>query len=137
MSETNARKQSGNPAWIKGGPSPNPGGRPAIIGELRDLAREHTVEAVETLVSVIRDPAAPHAARVTAAREILDRGFGRPSQEVAVQAELNGAVAVEARPLDPVEAARAVAFALALAQHSPPVREPSLGLRFGKTGPAS
>jgi hypothetical protein len=66
------------------GQSGNPGGRPKVIAELRDLARLHTLEAIETLVRVMRDRRASAAARVAAACAILDRGYGRPSQELAI-----------------------------------------------------
>ena len=42
-------------------------GGPKIVGELRDLARVHTEEAVETLVEVMRDKSAAPQARATAA----------------------------------------------------------------------
>lgn len=113
-------KRPGNPTWRKGGPSPNPGGRPAIVAELRELAREHTSEAIETLISVMRDKSAPPASRVTAAREVLDRGYGRPAMELALDASLNTQIDVEARPVDLVEAARQVSFLLALAKNNPP-----------------
>lgn len=118
-------KKPGNPAWQRGGPSPNPGGRPAIIGELRDLAREHTAEALATLVEVMKDGAAPHAARTAAATAILDRAFGRPAQEVALQADVS--VEVEERPVDPIDMARRVAFSMALAAANPPVIEGKAG----------
>jgi hypothetical protein len=63
----------------------NPGGRPKVIAELRDLARLHTLEAVDTLVAVMRDRRASAAARVAAACAILDRGYGRPGQEHALR----------------------------------------------------
>jgi phage terminase small subunit len=53
----------------------------ARIAELRqpavELARRYTVEAIETLVSIMRDDEASPAARVSAACEILDRGHGK------------------------------------------------------------
>jgi len=36
---------------FKKGQSGNPGGRPKIVGEVKELARTHTAEAIETLVS--------------------------------------------------------------------------------------
>ena len=72
------------------GQSGNPGGRPkgklADGRTLADLAREHTVVAVETLVEVMTDPEAPHAARVSASGHILDRGWGKPKQDIGLDA---------------------------------------------------
>ena len=75
--------------WIKGAASPNPGGRPAVMGNLREAAREYSQEALETLASVMRDPEAPPAARVASARELLDRGFGRAVQAVDVNTKVD------------------------------------------------
>ena len=45
--------------------------------EIRSLARQHTAEMVRVLVSVARSKGAPPSARVAAAHELLDRGWGR------------------------------------------------------------
>ena len=60
------------------GESGNPHGRPRVVLNVRDLAREHTEAAIETLASIMVDPEAHAAARISAASEILNRGFGRP-----------------------------------------------------------
>lgn len=60
------------------GYSLNPSGRPKSDVKIRDLARQHTEEAIETLVKIMRDMNAPPAARVAAAEAILNRGYGRP-----------------------------------------------------------
>jgi len=62
------------------GSSGNPGGRPKQDTSLRDLARSHTAEAIETLLAIMRSKRAPASARVTAACAILDRGYGKPAQ---------------------------------------------------------
>ena len=67
------------------GMSGNAGGRPKLIGEVRDLARQFTEEAVETLASIMRNPESPTPARVAAAQALLDRGWGRAAQQVEVQ----------------------------------------------------
>ena len=64
------------------GRSGNPSGRPKVVTEVRDLAREHTNRAIRTLVSVMEDEDKPAAARVSAANHILDRGYGKPQQEM-------------------------------------------------------
>lgn len=54
------------------------------MAHVRDLARLHTVEAVNTLVEIMRDKSAQPTARVAAASQILDRGYGKPSQPVDI-----------------------------------------------------
>lgn len=65
------------------GRSANPGGRPAVVREVRSLARQFTEAAVMTLVSIAADRKAPAAARVSACAELLNRGHGRPEQPAA------------------------------------------------------
>jgi hypothetical protein len=48
--------------------------------EIRSLARSHTRTAINCLVGVMRSRKATHAARVSAANALLDRGWGRPPQ---------------------------------------------------------
>lgn len=72
-------------SW-KPGQSGNPGGRPREIGYLRELAREKTEEAIETLADVMQHGS--DAARVAAATALLDRGYGRPSQSIEVEANV-------------------------------------------------
>lgn len=50
--------------------------------EIRDIARQYTATAVSTLVGVM-EGSESDAAKVAAAREILDRGYGKASQVVA------------------------------------------------------
>ena len=57
------------------GRSGNPGGRPKVVAEVKELARAHTREAIETLVSIMSNPKAAPAARVSAANALLDRGY--------------------------------------------------------------
>ncbi len=52
------------------------------ITDVRDAARQHTLAAVETLVSVMEDLEAPHSARVAAANGLLDRGHGKATQYI-------------------------------------------------------
>ncbi len=57
------------------------------ITDVRDAARQHTLAAVETLVSVMEDLKAPHSARVAAANGLLDRGHGKAVQYI--EADVN------------------------------------------------
>jgi hypothetical protein len=66
------------------GKSGNPSGRPKEIGHVRDLARKHTSEAITVLVSIMNNEEEKAAARVAAAKELLERGYGRSQQEVDI-----------------------------------------------------
>jgi hypothetical protein len=75
--------QSKNPTGhgsFKKGVSGDPGARPKVGGHVREIARQHTATAIETLAAIMVDKEAPPAARVTASVAILDRGYGRPAQ---------------------------------------------------------
>ena len=93
------KRKKGNPAWRKGGVSPNPGGRPAVVGELQELARIHTSQALMTLVEVMNNSDAPPAARVTAATALLDRGYGKPTQSVESKIEVQSTALAHAEAL--------------------------------------
>ena len=67
---------------FKKGQSGNPGGRPKVIAEVKELARAHTGEAIGTLVSIMTNPKYAPAARVSAANALLDRGYGKPPQHI-------------------------------------------------------
>lgn len=70
------------------GQSGNPGGRPKENAEVTALAREHSTEAIERLVALMRQDEDKKLAKA-AADSLLDRGLGRPAQAV----QLSGAVA--------------------------------------------
>jgi hypothetical protein len=50
------------------------------LTEIRSMARSHTRTAINALVGVMRSKDATHAARVSAANAILDRGWGKAAQ---------------------------------------------------------
>ena len=72
--------------WTKG-QSGNPGGRPKALGDIREIARKHTREAIKTLVTVMQTPKATDQARVHAATALLDRAWGRPAQTIRASVE--------------------------------------------------
>jgi hypothetical protein len=80
-------KTVGGSRWKKG-QSGNPGGRPKLIGHVRELAQQQTEKSIKRLVSILDDKDAPHAAVVAAARELLDRGWGKSSQPIGGASDL-------------------------------------------------
>jgi len=64
------------------GHSGNAGGRPKDEHRVSELARSYTVEAIETLVDLMRH-GKNERVRGTAAQALLDRGWGKAKVEVA------------------------------------------------------
>lgn len=84
------------------GQSGNPNGRPKVNNELRDLARRHTEAAINALAEALKD----ERHRVAAASALLDRGWGKPAQEItgADGGPLLGCLEVRyVRPADPAD----------------------------------
>lgn len=70
---------------IQPGETRNPNGKPPSMNkELKEAFRDHTMDALETLVEIMLDKRARNFDRVRAAECILDRGWGRPNQQVEV-----------------------------------------------------
>jgi hypothetical protein len=79
-----AVKRTADGRFVKGGSSPNPGGRPrGVIADLQREMRGHTALATATLVSICANPEARDSDRIAAAREILDRGHGKALQPIS------------------------------------------------------
>ena len=68
------------------GQSGNPGGRPKDEHRVAELARSYTLEAIDTLVELMRD-GKDERMRGTAAQALLDRGWGKAKVEVVTGAE--------------------------------------------------
>ncbi len=62
------------------GQSGNPSGRPKEDKAIRELARAYTADALETLVTIAKNPKASDSARVQASTALLDRAWGKPTQ---------------------------------------------------------
>ena len=82
------RTQRNSQCQVRGRPfqkgtSGNPGGRPKVLGDVQELARERSPEAINTLAAIMDDTKAPPAARVAAANSLLDRGYGKPTQPIS------------------------------------------------------
>ena len=78
---TDNRGQRSNKTQFRKGQSANPGGRPKGHGNVRELARQHTEDALKALVAVVND-ASNSMARVRAADILLCRGWGAPEQVI-------------------------------------------------------
>lgn len=68
------------------GQSGNPGGQTKLNKDIKELAREHADKAIRALVEALDDP----RQKVAAAQALLDRGFGKPKQEV----EASGSISI-------------------------------------------
>jgi uncharacterized protein DUF5681 len=70
------------------GQSGNPGGRPKVLGDVQEMARQHAPRIIVELARLALK-AKSETARIAAIRELLDRGYGRPRQamEVSVPAD--------------------------------------------------
>ena len=77
MAENTPKQRKATAGSWKPGTSGNPGGRPAFLAEVRQLAQQHTPTAFKTLLEVARSKKANPSARVAAAKELLDRAVGR------------------------------------------------------------
>jgi hypothetical protein len=69
--------------------------------EIASLARSFTKPALKTLAAIMHQPKAPAAARVQAAVALLDRGWGKAAQLVAVDGEIRQLVEVKLNVVTP------------------------------------
>ncbi len=88
-------KPRGNPGWIKGGSSPNPGGRPKNAFALSNLIRERVdpQELVEVALSIARDSEVDEKIRLQALAFLADRGWIKPPTISAKRVETVSSVA--------------------------------------------
>lgn len=88
-----ANKSKANATSFKKGQSGNPGGRSPKVGPngetLTQLARGKTAEALQTLVDLM-SPTQEGDIRLRAASAILDRGWGKPTESVELDADIRG-----------------------------------------------
>ncbi len=92
------------------GVSGNPGGRPRLPEELRDRIRGLSEKAVNVLEQSLDSPE-PRVA-LMAAQILLDRGYGKPSQQTDLT--LTTAPAPDEEPVTTLQLAREIVFALHL-----------------------
>jgi hypothetical protein len=71
--------RTGKGQW-KPGQSGNPGGRPANRGPIIEYADQFTTEAIDALMTIVRDGEASRADKIRAAEIVMDRARGKPTQ---------------------------------------------------------
>ena len=77
------------------GQSGNPSGRPKIPEDVKEAIRAACPEAVQELIGYIHHKNPKIA--MWAIAELLDRGYGKPTQEQNVQMDLTGLLDVRAQ----------------------------------------
>ena len=81
--------------WQKG-KSGNPSGRPKVVNEVRDLARQYGRRALEAIAE-LAEKSSDDKVRLQAWDKLLDRGYGRPSQHIEADIRSDVAAVLEAR----------------------------------------
>ncbi|MGZ8915787.1 MAG: hypothetical protein ACXW1Z_22115 [Methylobacter sp.] len=75
-----------------GGKRPGSGRKKGIPNKatvsLKNMTSQYTEQALTVLVELMQDLDTPATARIQAAREVLDRGHGKPTQSVDVLADI-------------------------------------------------
>lgn len=78
VSAPQLRRNLGRP-FVKG-QSGNPSGYPKALAEMQGLARQHTPAAIQRLAEIMAG--SNHVAAAAAAKELLDRAWGKPKQPI-------------------------------------------------------
>ena len=71
--------------FFQPGVSGNPGGRPKSLKAVKKLAQKKSERAIHILAQIMEDETVKPVSRIAAANSILDRGYGKPSQEIKVE----------------------------------------------------
>lgn len=77
VSKVEPNRKPGKPKGLAKSGGRKKGTPNKVTASLKEIAREYTSEAIEALVAVIREEGG--SAKVSAAKEILDRGYGKAS----------------------------------------------------------
>lgn len=106
MADQEPRKPRGNPNWVRGGASPNPGGRGAAVGELQRAVRRG-VDADE-LVRIALDLArnGREGTKIAALQWLASTGYDRPAAASKVEISAGPTLPPDFDRLTPVERAQ-------------------------------
>lgn len=79
-----------NALWKKGGPSPNPGGRPSQLTNFTEKCRKLSLEEGFSLFErIIKDENAPLRERIVCVIENNKRAWGMPRQSITLSEEIS------------------------------------------------
>lgn len=65
--------------------TPSPEADAATVHEVKELARQYSLMAIRQLAAIMTDIYTPRIAMVAAANAILERGYGKATQEIAIK----------------------------------------------------
>ena len=84
QSMTDHAKHRGNPNWVKGGPSPNPSGRPRSGLALAERIRERVTpdQLIDLVTEALGDVRIDIEKRVSLAMQLASYGYSRPATGV-------------------------------------------------------
>ena len=71
------------------GQSGNPGGRPKVLEEVRELGKAASPKIMRAFIKLALDEKTPAAQRIAAGNAVLDRTMGKPEQQHRVSGQIN------------------------------------------------
>ncbi len=74
---------------FKPGQSGNPGGRPKVLEEVRELGKAASPKIMRAFIKLALDKKTPAAQRIAAGNAVLDRTMGKPEQQHRVTGQID------------------------------------------------
>jgi hypothetical protein len=69
---------------FKKGASGNPGGRPKVPEEFKEIAKKNSIPALHKVIEILQSPDSENKDKLRAAEIIMDRAWGKAKQELEV-----------------------------------------------------
>lgn len=91
----------GNPNWVKGGPSPNPSGRPKGLGDVIRSKLGEGEKLVDWAIEIATSKGARDAERLTAIRWLSENGYGKPVERLEHSGPDGKPIATETHAVTP------------------------------------